>query len=89
MGEQKNVVGFGFAHDEIAFRVVGSAVKVLERVGLGVARVVLQTHPWFRGYDLMGQAEKWLGVLVLAGKEQRTFGIESRRFTAGKRSNEK
>ena len=45
--------GFGFAHDEIAFRVVGSTFKVLERVRLGVARVVLKTHPWFGGYDLI------------------------------------
>ena len=59
------MVRFGFAHDEIAFRVVGSAFKVLERVGLGVARVVLQTHPWFGRYNLMGQAGKWEGVLVL------------------------
>ena len=57
--------GFGFAHDEIAFRVVGGAFKILERVGLGVARVVLQTHPWFGRYDLMGQPGKWSGVLVL------------------------
>ena len=86
---KKNAVRFGFAHDEIAFRVVGGAVKILERVGLGVARVVLQTHPWLGGYNLMGQAGKWLGVLVLTRKRAETFGIESRRFTAGKRSNEK
>ena len=68
---KKNAVRFGFAHDEIAFRVVGSAFKILERVGLGVARVILQTHPWFGGYDLMGQAGKWLGLLVLTRNRER------------------
>ena len=71
MGEQKNAVRFSFAHDEIAFRVVGSTFKVLERVGLGVARVVLQTHPWLGGYNLMGQPGKWLGVLVLTRNRER------------------
>jgi len=66
MDKQKNAVRFGFAHDEIAFRVVGGTVKVLERVRLGVARVVLQTHPWFGRYNLMGQAGKWLGLLVFS-----------------------
>ena len=62
---KKNVVRCDFAHDEIAFRVVGSAFKILERVGLGVARVILQTHPRLGRNDLIGQPGEWLGVLVL------------------------
>ena len=65
--------GFGFAHDEIAFRVVGSTVKVLERVGLGVARVVLQTHPWFRGYDLMGAAGEMVRGACFDEEQSRDF----------------
>ena len=65
--------GFGFAHDEIAFRVVGSTVKVLERVGLGVARVVLQTHPWFGGYDLMGAAGEMVRGACFDEEQSRDF----------------